>query len=264
MIHRNTVLLLPLVVTSAVCQPASEGLSAADFVRLRAEYGKLNEQTFKLHGNPKLGRALDEAPEHVPAIRKELVELLRQAITRVLSSSQATEGQIRDAVNGVQGDFAYGVWGSGTNTPFAHFFSMNGYQCLAAAYTIMEGGEGIPDSQSFLDFYVKRNNEWKLQAVTGSEYESSAFYLSSIPAGLSGESWFLAWGQHIGNTRGKLSIRLYAFDGDKARVVWKREDLIMGRIEVSGSTVTLDYLRDPDHDVADTHEVLHVTPNGLQ
>ena len=260
---RNIVLLLPSVVTSALCQPTPGGLSAEEMARLRAQYSKLNGQIFRLNGNMELGRTFVEAPEHVPLVRKELLDLLRQAITRVLSSPRATEGEVRDAINGVQGDFSFGHW-DGTSAPFAKFFSVSGYQCMAAAYAIMEGGEGIPDSQSVLDFYVKGNSEWKLQGVTGSEFRSSTFSVSPIPAGLAGESWFVAWGYHIGNTRGKLSIRLYAFDGEKVREVWKRDHLAYGDIEIPGRTVTLDYVKDLDHDVARTHEVLHVTPNGLQ
>jgi len=268
MIYRNIFLLLPLAAISAVCQQTPGGLSAEEMTSLRAEYGKLNEQTFKLKGNPQMGRILDEAPERVPVVRKELLDVLRRGITQAFSSPRPTDGQIRDAISGVQGDFALSAgWGNGwdgTNTPFADLFSLNGDQCLAAAYAIMEGGEGIPDSQSFLDFYVKRSNESKLQAVTGSEFRSSTFFVSSIPAGLAGESWFLAWGVHIGNTRGKLSIRLYAFDGDKVRVVWKRDELPYGQVEISGSIVTLDYVKDLDRDVARTHEVLHIAPDGLR
>ena len=262
MIYRHTVLLLPIMAASAVCQPAAGGLSAEEMARLRAEYGKLNGQTFRLKGNLELGRTFVEDPERVPVVRKELLDLLRQAITRVLSSPRATEGQVQDAINEVQGDFMFGGW-DGTNTPLAHFFSLNGDRCLAAAYAIEEGGEAIPDSQSFLDFYVKRNNEWTLQAVTGSEFRSSKFFVSSIPAGLAGESWFLVWGSRIGNSRGRLAIRLYAFDGDKVREVWKRDDLIGGEVEILGSSVTLRYLRESQF-YDPVQEVLRVTPNGLQ
>ena len=265
MIYRTIFLLLSLAPASCVCQTVQGRLSQDDVVSMRAAYASLNGQTFALHGNPKLGKAYDESPESVAVIRKDLLGLVRRAITRSLSSSPATDGSVRDAINGVQGDFAFGaLWTDGTNTPFAHSFSLGGYACFAAAYAIMEGGEGIPDSQSFLDFYVKKDNEWQLQAVTGSGFRSSTFYLSSIPAGLAGESWFLAWGMHIGNTRGKLSLRLYAFDGEKVREVWKREELAYGEIKVSGTTITLDYLRDPDDSATRTREVLHVTPNGLQ
>ena len=127
----------------------------------------------------------------------------------------------------------------------------------------MEGGEGIPDSQPFIDFYVERNGEWKLQAVTGSEFRASTYYVSSIPPGLAGESWFLAWGFKIGDSGARLAIRLYAFNGDGVRVVWKRDGLAGGNVEVSGNTVAISYFRQRS-DAEATTEILHVAPNGLQ
>lgn len=265
MIYRNIFLLPPLMAASAICQSSQGGLSAQEAASLRAQYGQLNEQTFILHGNPKLGRLLEEDPGRVPVVRKELLGILRKAIIQVLSSPRATEEQVRDTINRVQGDFAFGPWaGDSNNTPFAHFFSLNGYQSLAVAYAIMEGGEGIPDSQSFLDFYVRRNDEWKLRTVAGSDFRSSTFSVYAIPAGLVGESWFLACGHHFGDSGGRLTLRLYAFDGDEARVIWKRDELSHGDVEVSGNTVKLNYWKNWQDYGSFTEESLHVTPNGLQ
>jgi hypothetical protein len=265
MIYRSVAALLFVAATSAVCQTAESRLSREELLSMSVAYAKLNGQTFSLHGNPELGKTYLESQESVSVIRKDLLGLVRKAITKSLSAPGATESQIRGAISAVQGDFSFDAWGGSlTNTPFARSFSLGGYSCFATAYAILEGGEGIPDSQSFLDFYVRKNDEWKLQAVTGSDFRSSKFFVAEIPAGLAGESWFLAWGQHIGNTRGKLSIRLYAFDGDNVRTVWKRDDLAYGEIRISGTAVALDYWTDPNNYRTQTHEVLHVTPNGLQ
>lgn len=258
------------VLMALVAEPSLLGQNEAarptsdETVRLRADYARLNGRTFALHGNPELGNAFDGAPERVAAIRKGLLGLVSGAIKLSLSSPRATDDSVRDAVKAVQGDYALGAWWTiGTNTPFAHLFSVDGLQCLAVAYAILEGGEGIPDSQSFLDFYAKRNGEWNLQAVTGSEFRSSTFFVSSIPAGLAGESWFLASGFRIGDTGTRLALRLYAFDGEKVRVVWRRDGLTGGQLTISGSTIKLTYFRQY-HDRDTVDEILHVTPNGLQ
>jgi len=68
------------------------------------------------------------------------------------------------------------------------------------------------------------------------------------PPGLAGESWFLAWGFKIGDSGARLAIRLYAFNGDEVRVVWKRDGLAAGTLRslakqsrsvTSGSAATL-------------------------
>jgi len=134
------IIFLLLSLAAAPSQTAQGGLSNEELLTIRAAYAKLNGQTFALHGNPELGRAYDESPERVAAIRKDLLAMVRQAITRSLSSPDASESRIGDAISGVQGDFAIRL----TNTPFAHSFALGGYSCFAAAYAIMEGGEGIP------------------------------------------------------------------------------------------------------------------------
>jgi hypothetical protein len=78
MIYRGVVALLFVAATSAVCQMAQGGLSNEELLTIRAAYAKLNGQTFALHGNPELGRAYDESPERVTAIRKDLLGMVRR------------------------------------------------------------------------------------------------------------------------------------------------------------------------------------------
>jgi hypothetical protein len=257
---------LPLVaVTVALGQTASVGLSAVELAHLRADYDALNGQTYT-NGNPELRRTWLESPDRVPAVREQILRILRHAITRVASSPKVTEGQIRDAINGVQGDFSFGAWTDGTNTPFAHFFGLNGSKCLAVAYAILEGGAGIPDSKAFLDFYVRGDRGWKLQAVAGSDFRSSTYFVHPMTAGLARESWFLASGQRIGGTGALIDVRLYAFNGEQIRLVWKREGLIRGTVEVTPNSVGLEFFKEyrPLENIEPVREFLHITPNGLE
>jgi hypothetical protein len=105
--------------------------------------------------------------------------------------------------------------------------------------------------------------KWQLKATTGSDFSGRTFFISHLNSGLTGESWYLASGSTIGNPGVPLSLRLYAFDGNEVRVAWKRDGLVGGEVHVSNrSIVTLDYFKEY-HSTEEVHEVLSVTPNGL-
>lgn len=160
------------------------------------------------------------------------------------------------------------VQGQSADSPFADFFQLNGLPNLAVAYVILQGGEAIPDTQPYLEFFEKMNGSWgiKAEAPTQSDFRGHSFSVSKIDSGVPNEAWFLAWGTTIGNPGTPMNVRLYGFDGITVRTVWKRDDLTHGVATVGKDSVTLEYDReyqssDPDNRV---HEVLHVTPSGLE
>jgi hypothetical protein len=59
-----------------------------------------------------------------------------------------------------------------------------------------------------------------------------------------------------------LDLRLYGYNGTSVRTVWKRDGLFGGAIQVSPTSVSLEY--DKEYHGPSVHEVLHVTANGLE
>jgi hypothetical protein len=60
------------------------------------------------------------------------------------------------------------------------------------------------------------------------------------------QSWWLASGQIIGNSRARQILRLYSFDGNKLKTIWSRDDLPGGKVTVSKDrrSVVLEYEQD--------------------
>ena len=90
--------------------------------------------------------------------------------------------------------------------------------------------------------------------------------MQQMDSGVPSEAWFIAWGTRFGDDAGRLRVRLYGSDGTAGRTIWKRDELIGGSIQVTKSTVTLDYDKvykseDPNNHV---HQTLRVTPFGLE
>ena len=198
----------------------------------------------------------------------QLHHLVSAQIVSTLSIQNATTADVKKAIAEVQGDLSMSVGGpDATNVPYCQKFMSNGIQTVAVAYAVLYGGDGIPDTDAYLEFYDNRNGAWQLvtEAPTKSDFERRKLYVSSIKSGMPNETWFVVWGDWIASGNG-LKIRLYSYNGDTVRTLWGRDDLSYGRIKVEPDSITLDYDRaynspDPDNRV---HEVLHVTPNGFE
>lgn len=151
-----------------------------------------------------------------------------------------------------------------TNTPYSKCFALNGDPYCLAAYTILRGSEGIPDSQCYIDFFSGRNGPEPV-SIGSSDFRGHAFFVKEVPAKLSGQEWVLAWGSVLGDTGARLSARLYSFDGERIKTIWSRDGLSAGHIEILDGFVRLDY--DPYyHSLVSERktETLYFTPNGLQ
>ncbi len=236
----------------------------------RKAYLKLNRQIFARHEDPDSEKFHVSQPDKVSEIKSQLHKLVSQEIRAVLEKPSASARDLTASISALQGElnFANG-WGTqATNTPFAEFFELDGVQSVAIGYVIIQGGEAIPNTQPYLEFYCRLNGTWQMksQATTLSDFSGRTFSVARMNSGIADEAWFLAWGSTIGNPGTPLNIRLYAFDGNTVRTVWKRDDLVRGAVRVSRDSITMEFDReyqslDPNNRVLET---LHVTANGLQ
>jgi hypothetical protein len=141
---------------------------------------------------------------------------------------------------------------------------------MAAAFVMLRGGSGIPDTLPVLQFYTKESGEWKLRTETDADFHGCTFMVSSVESPVAGRSWWLSWGQTIGDTGARRKVRLYSFDGKELKTVWQRDELSDGNVAVGKDrkTVTIEYYRKegtagvPRPPVR-VHEEWYVTPNGL-
>lgn len=94
-------------------------------------------------------------------------------------------------------------------------------ESLAVGYVLLQGGDFIPDTQPYLEFWDQTNDTWSMRAESPrrADFRGRDFFISQIDPGVPGEVWFLAWGMTIGNPGNPVDVRLYAFDGSAVRTV---------------------------------------------
>ena len=231
-----------------------------------SEYFRLGRQIFSSPEDTGSG-GLQRADLAEP-VQVRLRDLVREAVGATLVSDSPVLSNVITTINNVQGELGFSAaWGvEVTNVPFADFSRLNGTPTLVDAYVIIQGG-AVPDSRAYVDFYQHVYGEWQLKATEGREFRGSTFFVSRIRPGISGEEWYLAWGQRLGDTGSRLNVRIYGFNGVTARTVWKRDDLVRGNLQLLDGAVTLDYeerYAPTEPGVKHVHEVLRVTPDGLK
>ena len=228
-------------------------------------YKQLNHQIFGQREDEGSGQIYSMKTRDLE-IRGELHELISSQIISILNRNEGSATEVPAAIKTLQGKFA--MWSRGTNTPLSQDVEVTGIPTSAVAYVTMEGGEGIPATQPYLEFYDRLYGEWRLAASSSSreDFEGCTFNVARMNSGVPGQIWFLAWGVTIGDTGSRLKLRLYAYDGSGVRTVTRRDGLIRGLITVSKDSVQLEYdeTYEPLGDPQKGHETLHITPNGLQ
>jgi hypothetical protein len=237
---------------------------SANPVERHDRYIRLNRQIYARHKDPGSGE-LNRSDGKFKSASQQLHNMISQEIEIALAAPNPSDGSIVNAISTLQGEMALSAWDQdATNTPFAKLFTLSGIPTLAVAYVIMEGGEGIPDTQAYLEFYDKPHGIWekKASAPTLPDFKDFTSSVAQLNSGVAGEAWFLAWGIPCGNSQGSEYLRLYAFDGSTVRTIWQRGPLPAGNVTVAPDSVTLDY-RDEDTPTGLAHEVLHVTSDGL-
>ena len=259
------IVILSLLQATAQVGPASQAAVAHE--QRQRSFRLLGQQIFAFPGATNADRLRVNAvpPDEVEATTTQLHQLIIHDIEDTLAEQEADAAKVSQNIRDILGDTSIDQWDqNSSNTPYAGFLPMNGANIMMAAYGILRGGGALPDTRSYLEFYVPSGGTWRLRTAAGlADFDGRTFSVSPVEAGKFGQVWVLAWGRIYGNTGGNLLVRLYAFDGTEVRSIWQREDLTWGKVTVSGPSVTLEYDKDY-HSAERVRETLHVAPEGLK
>ena len=253
---------------AALClaQTSQPLLTPEALARRSAEYVELNRKIYPILLGVDPSKFQRLPPEEDAVIDAKLHKMVRETIADVLASPDPTPNNLKTAISALQ-DQGTSYDDRFTNTPFAETFDSNGSPGVIVAYLVYGPGGAIADTQPVIRFFTKTlEGKWEEKETAGAEFETHRFFVSPINAGLAGEKWYLAWGSQIGTGGGFLTIRLYGFNGNTVRTIWKRDDLQGCEIKILPDSITLDYEEphSPTERATAIHEALHVTVNGLQ
>jgi hypothetical protein len=205
----------------------------------------------------------DEAGQEKYAATKD--EVTRQVLNEIdafvsdsFQPSSATAELVRAGLDALLGhksgdvihDLAFSV-----DLPRGHF--------LIAGIELSRGGDAIADDAISFRAYKAVGNRLVFAANTDNFSDSSlvdlhAEALSDLPA--VGEFWFMAMAEVPPQSPPTVAMRLYAFDGEKFRTIWKPRNIIAAdvdkAIEVTTGGFVVDSLFDPTGGAAHSPSVV--------
>ncbi|MGH9343808.1 MAG: hypothetical protein ACRD19_08615 [Terriglobia bacterium] len=143
----------------------------------------------------------------------------------------------------------------------------NGGDLIGAGFTL---GWSDFDRVNTFALYETKDGTTR-QVAAGSFFPGPDMHYALLPPSPSGAFRFLVYGDRLGKSQPRLSVALYAFDGQKLDNLWQQQDLYAGKINVTSETITLRYLIESEYVQAvqqgqwpDWHEdVYRVTPDGV-
>lgn len=177
------------------------------------------------------------------SLSQELHDIVGRTILRQAFASRDASGIVR-AVKVVQGKTTQSwddVDPSRIILPYADLAEISGLPTLVSAFMILEGGYGIPDSLSYIQFYSSDGEGYKLKAEVSDDFRQFMFQVRRVPSSNPNEVWYLVWGTRWGDNGARMRVRLYGFDGSSLRTIYQREGLYGGSLTVSGDRVDISY-----------------------
>jgi hypothetical protein len=257
-VKRSSILIAAVLTVS--CGLACPALAQVSTPEAKAPYEELNRQIYGVEKWP--DKAVYE--ETTTKLRELIGERIREALLRSDDPDSVVQ-----AIAGVQGEFVLDA--ELTNAPFAEAFRHFSAPGLAVAFVVLRGGIAIPNTLPVLQFYAKTTGGWALKAEADADFHGCSFFVSSLDSPVAGQSWWLAWGQMIGDTGARRKVRLYSFDGEAVKALWMRDNLEAGKVSVGKdrTTVVIQYFREegtPERPRPQSRirEEWSVTPKGLE
>lgn len=247
-------------VLAVSCGLTCTALAQVSAPEAKTQYEESNRQIYGVEKWP--DKVVYE--EATTKLRELTVERIKEALLR-----SDDPDSVRQAIRDTQGKFVLDA--ELTNTPFAEEFRHFSAPGLAVAFVVLRGGIAIPDTLPVLQFHAKTAGEWKLKAEADADFHGCSFFVSSLDSPVAGQSWWLAWGQTIGDTGARRKVRLFSFDGENVKTLWMRDNLEAGNVSVGKDrrTIVIQYFRkegatERPVPASRIREEWSVTPNGLE
>lgn len=136
----------------AAAQTSSNTQTFDDGGQHRSAYVQLNRQIIARHSDNDSEKFHISEPGKAAEVKSQLHGLISHEIMNALSVHNPSQSDVTRSITALQGEMAISDPES-TNTPFAELFQLSNTHTAAVAYIILQGGDSIPDTQPYLEFY---------------------------------------------------------------------------------------------------------------
>lgn len=199
--------------------------------------GHVNYLARQLYGVP-----LDESEPITSQIQKLVIEHLSDWLSRTLFASGPgdvpLDVKVRRELENAFSKLHYPLFGQ----PAVFAQTWKGGTLIGAGYTL---GWTDYDRLNVLALFENHRGKAQLAAVTHFVPRTDLHYVF-LPAEPDAFRFFV-YGMRLGKSHPRLSVALYAFDGDKLESQWESRDIYDGKLEVGKEKVVVRYLKEDEY-----------------
>jgi len=201
--------------------------------------------------------------EDATPITSEIQKLVVDHMTQWMSNRAPSDVEVRRELENLFSLLHYPIFGQ----PAVFASPWKGTTVIGAGYTL---GWNDFDRQNVLMIFESRDGKSHLAAITNFVPRVDLHYEVLPPQG-SDDLRFFTYGFRLGKSQPRLSVVLYAFDGQNLKSLWEQHDIYDGKIDVQQDKVVIRYLKEDEY-VREVgakrkpprHEAIYrLTPAGL-
>lgn len=162
-------------------------------------------------------------------VTRRLMSEIDGFISDNFNASSATPQQVGNGLDSVMG-YGRGDWRH--NVAFSMRFS--GSNFLVVGIEVGRGGDAVDEDAISFHAYKENNRRFDLVAATDNLSNSPLVDLRAVTIAsppVSGEFWFLAMAVVPPQSPPTIALRLYAFDGQRFRMVWSPGNILAEGVE---------------------------------
>jgi hypothetical protein len=202
--------------------------------------------------------------EDAGPITGEIQKLVVDHMTEWMANRTPTDVDVRRELENAFSLLHYPLSGD----PAAFAFPWKGALVIGAGYTLSWTNF---NKQNVVAIFVNRGGTSRLAAVTNFVPYTDLHY-EMLPAQGWDDLRFFIYGFRPGKSQLRLTVILYAFDGQNLKSLWERHDAFDGKMEVQKDKVVVRYLREEEY-IREVNErrkpprheaVYRITPKGLE
>jgi hypothetical protein len=219
----------------AMVQPplAAQQANAQARAHERAERVKSITEQLKI-------RSAEDYQRYTPQFRDKLTDEVRQLLkAQVLDSLAERESDVSLLREQLKTFLADPIWPEHSGAPYVIEATLVGVPVKVAAFELIRGGAGAPETKIFIQGFRKVGANWEFASETGDDLDGHGLFLMELKSPRANELWLLAYGVKTGSNILSLRMRVYAFDGERFTTLLSPPDRPYGQVQVEGDQIVV-------------------------
>ena len=175
---------------------------------------------------------------------KDITAFVSQVILARLTDA-SSPGMIKSYLECMQEREGERPWPDITNAPYISINEGAQDTLAFSSFLVMRGGIAIPRTRALVECFVKQPASWRYVGHLQDQdsFDGHTFFINQLRSPVLEEVWYLLSGRTIGDTGGRLTLKVVSCSKKGLLTVWHREGIVWGEVSTDSDQVTLTYYK---------------------